>query len=332
MLTDMPYKITNAILFNLIIYFMTNLRRAPGNFFFFLFVSFLATLSMSAFFRSLAALSRSLVQALTPAAGLILALVLYTGFALPPTYMLGWISWIRWLNPIYYAFEALMINEFSNRDFECVSFVPTGPQYTGLSPEQSVCSTVGSVAGSSVVNGDAYINQAYNYYQSHKWRNVGLQIVFIIALTGLYIGATELIKAKKSKGEVIVFPRTKMPRNGQADIEGAGGGTSQAEAANKEQAKEEVSIQRQTAIFHWQDVCYDVQIKKETRRILDHVDGWVKPGTLTALMVSVELGTALSTDTAESFVVCPISGSLRCRKDHLARRSRHACHHGSRQR
>ena len=85
MLCDMPYKIVNAIFFNLIIYFLTNLRREPGNFFFFFFVSFLATLAMSMFFRSLAALSRTLVQALTPAAGLILALVLYTGFALPPT-------------------------------------------------------------------------------------------------------------------------------------------------------------------------------------------------------------------------------------------------------
>jgi ATP-binding cassette subfamily G (WHITE) protein 2 (PDR) len=109
--------------------------------------------------------------------------------------------------------------------------------------------------------------------------------VFSIALMALYLGATELIKAKKSKGEVIVFPRTKMPRRGREDIEGAGEQT-EAEVTKKEQAKEEVSIQRQTAIFHWQDVCYDVQIKKETRRILDHVDGWVKPGTLTALMVS----------------------------------------------
>ncbi len=31
-------------------------------------------------------------------------------------------------------------------------------------------------------------------------------------------------------------------------------------------------------------MCYNVKIKKEDRRILDHVDGWVKPGTLTALM------------------------------------------------
>lgn len=32
------------------------------------------------------------------------------------------------------------------------------------------------------------------------------------------------------------------------------------------------------------NICYDVNIKGTTRRILDHVDGWVKPGTLTALM------------------------------------------------
>ncbi len=43
-------------------------------------------------------------------------------------------------------------------------------------------------------------------------------------------------------------------------------------------------IKRQTAIFQWSDVCYDIKIKGEPRRILDHVDGWVKPGTLTALM------------------------------------------------
>jgi hypothetical protein len=45
-------------------------------------------------------------------------------------------------------------------------------------------------------------------------------------------------------------------------------------------------LQRQTAIFSWKDVVYDIRIKGEARRILDYVDGWVKPGTLTALMVS----------------------------------------------
>jgi hypothetical protein len=39
------------------------------------------------------------------------------------------------------------------------------------------------------------------------------------------------------------------------------------------------------SVFHWEDLCYDIQIKGKDRRLLDHVDGWVKPGKSTALMV-----------------------------------------------
>lgn len=52
MLTDMPYKILNCIFFNLTLYFMTNLRREPGAFFFFLLISFVLLLTMSMLFRT----------------------------------------------------------------------------------------------------------------------------------------------------------------------------------------------------------------------------------------------------------------------------------------
>ena len=44
------------------------------------------------------------------------------------------------------------------------------------------------------------------------------------------------------------------------------------------------AIQPQKNIFTWRNVTYDINIKGEPRRLLDHVSGWVKPGTLTALM------------------------------------------------
>ena len=47
MLTDMPYKITNAIVINAALYFLANLRREPGNFFIFLFAKFTLILTMS---------------------------------------------------------------------------------------------------------------------------------------------------------------------------------------------------------------------------------------------------------------------------------------------
>ncbi|OAG12301.1 putative multidrug resistance ABC transporter [Paraphaeosphaeria sporulosa] len=284
MLTDMPYKVLNAITFNLVLYFMTNLRRTPGNFFFFVLISFILTLVMSMFFRSIASLSRSLVQALAPAAILILGLVMYTGFAIPPNYVLGWSIWIRYLNPVAYAFEALMINEFHNRQFACVNYVPMGPGYENISGQERVCSTVGSKAGVPYVDGDDYINSAFNYYAKNKWRNFGILWVFLFGLMFVYLAATEFITSKKSKGEVLVFRRGHRAikkSKSTDDLEAAPAGRN---VAVQNQSDELAMIERQTAIFQWQNVCYDIKIKKEPRRILDHVDGWVKPGTLTALM------------------------------------------------
>ncbi|KAI8935400.1 hypothetical protein NX059_007981 [Plenodomus lindquistii] len=286
MLTDIPYKVTNAILFNLILYFMTNLRREPGNFFFFLLVSFTLTLVMSMLFRSIAALSRSLVQALAPAAGLILGLVMYTGFTIPPTYMLGWSKWIRYVNPVSYAFESLMVNEFHNQQFECTVYVPSGPDYEGVSGLNRACSAVGSVPGQTYVEGTAYIESAFEYKHEYKWRNWGILWGFLIGLMLVYLVATEYITAKKSKGEVLVFRRGHVVPGAKSqsteDLEAAAPGRSV--NAQNDSSDNLAMIERQTAIFQWRNVCYDIKIKKEERRILDHVDGWVKPGTLTALM------------------------------------------------
>ncbi|KAL7423778.1 Multidrug resistance protein [Cryptotrichosporon argae] len=287
MLTDIPYKVTNDS-FNLTLYFMTNLRREPGAFFFFLLISFLLVLTMSMMFRSIASLSRSLTQALAPAAVIILALVIFTGFAIPTDYMHGWSKWIRYVNPIQYGFESLMINEFHGRDFTCVSIVPSGTGYTQTGTD-FVCSTKGAVAGQTYVNGDNFINSSYNYYHVHKWRNVGVIIAYMVLFMIIYLAATELITAKRSKGEILIYPRGAIPEHlkaGHDDEEKQGGtaaSTGKGETGTGADRADGI-IQRQTAIFSWKDVVYDIKIKGEPRRILDHVDGWVKPGTLTALM------------------------------------------------
>ncbi|KAL1652217.1 Multidrug resistance protein [Diplodia intermedia] len=287
MLTDMPYKIGNAICFNLILYFMTNLRREPGAFFFFLLISFILTLVMSMMFRTIASVSRTLSQAMAPAAVLILALVIYTGFVIPTRYMLGWSRWINYLDPISYGFESLMINEFHNRNFTCKpdAFVPSRliPGYENIGPLNMVCGTTGAQPGQDFVDGDTYINTSYAYYHAHKWRNLGIEFVFMIGLLACYLAATEFISAKKSKGEVLLFRRGHIPATAKTadDVEGAPAGRV---PVSEKTDNADAIIQRQTAIFHWEDMCYDIKIKSEDRRILDHVDGWVKPGTLTALM------------------------------------------------
>ncbi|UPK93740.1 hypothetical protein LCI18_004675 [Fusarium solani-melongenae] len=286
-LVDMPYKILNSICYNLTLYFMTNLNRTPGAFFFFLFVSFLMVLAMSGVFRTIASVSRTLSQAMVPASILILALVIFAGFVIPVDYMLGWCRWINYLDPVAYAYEALMINEFHNRNFTCNQFVPSAaiPTYADITGNMRACSAVGALPGQDYVNGDAFMNSKYKYYHAHKWRNVGIIIAFVLFFHFTYIVATELIAAKKSKGEVLVFRRGNMPAvsQGKGDAEAAYSGPIKA-AEKVQNENDNANIQGSTSVFHWNNVCYDIKIKGEPRRILDNVDGWVKPGTLTALM------------------------------------------------
>ncbi|KKY22769.1 putative abc [Phaeomoniella chlamydospora] len=285
MICDLPYKITNAILFNLVLYFMTNLRREPGAFFTFFLFSFVTTLVMSMIFRTIAATSRSLSQALCPAALIILALVIYTGFVVPPKDMLGWSRWINYIDPVGYAFESLMVNEFAGRTFDCSSFVPSGGSYDSVPALSKICSTVGAVAGSSVVSGTTYIQESFSYQPSHKWRNLGILIAFTLFFMFTYLFATEYISEQKSKGEVLLFRRGYQPKRPKGlDEEGARAITGKEESGDDLDRQVTATIEKQTAIFSWSDICYDIKIKGEPRRILDNVDGWVKPGTLTALM------------------------------------------------
>ena len=116
-------------------------------------------------------------------------------------------------------------------------------------------------------------------------RNLGVLFAFVVFGCATNLVATEFISAKRSKGEVLLFRRGQVPSlSAPADEE--------AKIADRVVSRDltrqitvPVAIQRQTAVFHWDGVNYDIKIKGEPRKLLDDVDGWVKPGTLTALMV-----------------------------------------------
>ncbi|KAL2852094.1 ABC-2 type transporter-domain-containing protein [Aspergillus pseudoustus] len=283
MLCDLPYKTLNTITFNVPLYFMTNLRRELGPFFVFLLFSYLTTLTMSMLFRTMAATSRTLSQALVPAAILILGLVIYTGFTIPTRNMLGWSRWMNYVNPIAYGFESMMVNEFEGRFFPCSleEWVPRGDAYHSFARANQVCAVMGAVPGAEMVDGTIYLRESFHYDPSHKWRNLGIMLAFMAFFLVTYLTATEYISENKSKGEVLLFRRGQAPPAfSDEETRGLATAGGVVELSNQDVA----NIQRQTATFHWKDVCYDVKIKNETRRILDQVDGWVKPGTCTALM------------------------------------------------
>lgn len=109
-----------------------------------------------------------------------------------------------------------------------------------------------------------------------------------------YIITAEYAKPPKSEGEVLVFRRGKVPpamdQKALTDEEVQSRNMTSTEKVSA-MPTDETSEKRPRPsecgkpIFHWEDICYDVKIKDQDRRILDFVDGWVQPGVITALMV-----------------------------------------------
>ena len=157
------------------------------------------------------------------------------------------------------------------------------PNYSPSVGNSWICSATGAVAGRSTVNGDAYLDTAYGYTFAHVWRNFGILLAFLFGFMFIYFAATELNSSTASAAEVLVFRRGHVPAHLQQKHgdEGQEMTDAKPEAGTEDHVD---AIPPQTDIFTWQNVVYDIQIKGEERRLLDNVSGWVKPGTLTALM------------------------------------------------
>ncbi|KAL2158180.1 hypothetical protein VTH06DRAFT_4748 [Thermothelomyces fergusii] len=323
---DLPVKFAAAVVFNLIVYFLAGLRRTPAQFFLYFLISYVSTFVMSAVFRTLAAITKTVSQAMALAGVLALALVMYTGYIIPVPQMHPWFGWIRWINPIYYAFEILIANEFHGREFTCSSIMPP---YSPPVGESWICATIGAVPGRPTVSGDAYIDAMYGYTYSHVWRNFGILLAFLVGFTAIYLAAVELNSSVTSTAEALVFPRWDIPahlnpgRKGRdeeaavARAETAAAAATGAGAGDEKRAEQGpqdlngTSIEPQRDIFTWKDVVYDIDVKEGKRRLLDHVSGWVKPGTLTALMGASGAGkTTLLDVLAQRTSVGVITGDM----------------------
>jgi ATP-binding cassette subfamily G (WHITE) protein 2 (PDR) len=297
----------------------------------------LTTTVLFMFFRSIGVASRSLAQALYATAIAILVYTTYAGFVIPVKNMTFWFRWIHYINPLAYAFEGLMINEFANRDFLCSNFVPSGEDYMKVDPRNRMCSIVGATLGGDTVSGNDYLRLGFGYGESHMVRyasfsflallvincfncqlrkcciaNTGRDLVALIIYMAIfmfaYVIATEKVLAKKCKGEILLFKRRHKPQfRRQKHLEIYSGVDLHKCPTDGDPIGK---IPRQSSIFQWKDICLDVKIGGRERRILDHVDGWIKPGTLTALMVRMRIWNRLA-----NYLLMYLLGSKWCWKD-----------------
>jgi ABC-type multidrug transport system permease subunit len=81
---------------------------------------------------------------MVPAAVLMLALLIFTGFVVPVDYMPGWCRWINYVDPVAFGYESLMVNEFHGRNFTCSSYIP---DYANASANNIACDAIGANPG-----------------------------------------------------------------------------------------------------------------------------------------------------------------------------------------
>lgn len=292
---DVPLVLIQVFIFDIVVYFMANLSRTASQFFISLLFLWIITMTMYAFFRAIGALVGSLDVATRITGVAIQALVVYTGYLIPPSKMHPWFSWLRWINPIQYGFEGLLANEFYNLEIQCVPpFI--APQVPGAEEQYQSCAIQGNTPGSLTVAGPDYISAAFQYSRSHLWRNFGFICAFFIFFVALTAFGMEIQKPNKGGGAVTIYKRGQVPKTVEKEME------TNSLPKDEENGKSEPATEKQTAsdndgsdktvegvaknetIFTFQNINYTIPYEKGERTLLDGVQGYVKPGKLTALM------------------------------------------------
>ncbi|KAK9472159.1 ABC-2 type transporter-domain-containing protein [Dipodascopsis tothii] len=288
LVSSWPTRVLTTLLFDIILYFISNLNRTPGQFFYFLLFTVVCGLTFASFFQMIAALTKTIEVANAVAGIGLLILAIYTGYVIPRPSMHPWFRWLSWVNPVSYSFEALMANEFHGRHMECTSsLVPQGSAYDNVSIDYKVCAVAGSVSGQDYVLGDDYLQASFEYKFDHFWRNFGVLMAFWIFFTAVYAIATEYIRPVASGGDVLLFKRGAKSRLIDGTVESfeeKSVGITNIDELQAPVDGLETTATRSTEVFSWQHVDYVIPIKGGKRKLLDDIQGYVKPGTMTALM------------------------------------------------
>lgn len=277
--SQLPVKVATLVCFSIILYFLANLNRTAGQFFFFLLILIFTAQCLTALFQMIASFCKTPDVANSIAGVGVLILSVYAGYMIPTKSMHPWFRWLNWLDPLAYGYESLMANEFHGREMPCNLLVPSGPGYESVALSNQVCAFTGSVPGDPDVLGDNYITESYGYKWDHAWRNLGIVIGFWIFFLAVNALATEYLRPVAGGGDVLLFKRGSMPEH---LVEGE---NAERVANANEMSKELGKEVEDKEIFSWQHVDYTIPMSGgEHRKLLDDVQGYVKPGTMTALM------------------------------------------------
>ncbi|CAK7269047.1 ATP-binding cassette transporter snq2 [Sporothrix epigloea] len=281
-IVDQAFAVTRIFAFCVVVYFASNLHRSPGAFFTFFLLILSGNIAMTLFVRILGCVSPDFDAANKLAVVIVTFYVITSGYLIQYQSEKVWLRWIYYVNILGLIFSALMENEFSRITMVCSpeTLVPSGPGYDDINHQ--VCTLPGSVYGTNLVSGSAYMERGFSYYPRELWRNWAIVFAMIVFFLLLNVVLGELVRFGMGGNTALVYSRPSKERtalNRKLIEKRDERRRSKREAATSSELK----INSQS-VLTWEGLNYDVPVAGGTRRLLSNVYGYVKPGSLTALM------------------------------------------------
>ncbi|KAF5389999.1 hypothetical protein D9757_003902 [Collybiopsis confluens] len=298
-LADIRFSAAQVFISNFCVYFMSNLNRSAGAFFAFHISNYVAFLTMQR--------------------------IEYTGYIEPVNSMKRWLFCIFHPNPIAYAWQGIMENEFRRINLTCdgAYIIPRNgngvTKYPNRLGDNQVCTLFGAQSGSTFVTGRQYVLDGYRLDMEDVWRRcfivlLGMffffQLTQVIALeffpqyvanVGFRVFAKENAETNNSKK--LSRPRGPLVRNDRNEL--------------RLRMEKIILVLKRTVsreyrkTFTWENLNHTVPVPGGTRRLLYDLCGYVKPGTLTALMGASSAGKTTRLDVlAQRKNIGVISGDV----------------------
>ena len=322
-LADFPLILTGVIPFTIVMYFLTGLDVAASKFFIYFLFVYTTTICITALYRMFAALSPTIDDAVRFSGTALNLLVIYTGYAIPKPTLLHskiWFGWLYYINPLSYAFEAVLSNEFADRTMSCAPAQLVPRQGPGSLPQYQGCAISGATLGNTSVSGSAYIGTTYEYTRSHLWRNFGVLIAFTVLYILVTVMGSELFSFVRGGGGALVFKKgSKTPApdtSSTVDAEkGGDAGYSSASSGHLQTSSQHddpiPATSENESVLTWTDVELSVPYGGSERKLLNGVSGYAKPGVMVALMGASGAGkTTLLNTLRNTQRIGVVSGSM----------------------
>eukprot|EP01132_Coremiostelium_polycephalum_P000972 gene972-1237_t len=274
--SELPISSLETVIFTVLVYWMCGLQANAEKFIYFLLQVLVSDLASQSFFKMVSTFSPNATIASVLAPAIMAPFILFAGFMTPRPSIPGWWIWVHWISPIKYGFEGLMSNEHHGMKYTCTNDEYVPPM--SIDAYAHVC---------PINNGDQFLDNL-GMPQNNWFKWIDLLIVFCFAclwsilmyffLKHVHYDARASNPESDKKAKKRALKKLKKEQSIKEH-------KIRVKSGKVAKVKKEIPI---GCYMQWKNLVYEVDIKKDGKRqrlrLLNEINGYVKPGMLLALM------------------------------------------------